>query len=436
MNFLRIFLLSFFTFGCSKEQHNSLDDYNKIRIEENSTAFVMTKNNLTGEEKRIELKSQSGDILLFKIETPKDQQDVPTFQEVIANMIGGKQLGHQQDNQGNSVHLPNGLFTYEQTPSENPTRLNFQWQNPFHPELVHLRKNEKLDLLVKNKSEIEAFITLLNWTRQQWEPSSPNPYPKWNANKILSLIRSKKTGGFCGQYSQVLAQALTSLGYQARFLWLNKHFALEVYSNSLEKWVILDPLYNCVLKKADIYLNAFEAYQLLLESVDTSALTVFDTTINKGISGEKRQKILSAYTRFVIDLKTDHLEENKSGTYYVSNYWKHAAVFGDTNLNSYDFKGKLPLITPYKDDLYPNINKTQIKLHSLNATHIFIELKSDMPFKKSFEYSYDSGKSYSQAQSRMRFQLKSGSAKILFRAVNSSEIRGPSSFFSYTFIKK
>ena len=113
-----------------------------------------------------------------------------------------------------------------------------------------------MKLLKERKLIVEIFYALQNWTHNQWQTSEPNPYPIWNANVILAEIRAGKTGGFCGQYSQVLSQALTSFGYSCRYLWLKNHFALEVYSNSLNKWIALDPLRNAIYKKGDKVLSA------------------------------------------------------------------------------------------------------------------------------------------------------------------------------------
>ena len=123
---------------------------------------------------------------------------------------------------------------------------------PFHYEhwkeqrLFQLRNQENFRE-ISGRNQFEYFLKLCDWTHRQWQRSVPDPYPLSNAIDILADIRSKKTGGFCGQYAYVLADVLKSLGFFAvRYveLWSGSgesHFVVEAWSDQYQKWAILDP---------------------------------------------------------------------------------------------------------------------------------------------------------------------------------------------------
>ncbi len=99
------------------------------------------------------------------------------------------------------------------------------------------------------RTEQDLFEALTVWARRQFEPGIPEPYPLSNGLDILTDIRAGKTGGFCGQYAYLLADALKSFGYfDVRYVetWADEkrsHFLVEVWSNQHASWMLLDPLY-------------------------------------------------------------------------------------------------------------------------------------------------------------------------------------------------
>jgi hypothetical protein len=140
-----------------------------------------------------------------------------------------------------------------------------QWTEP---KVLELRKQEKLDEVIDGaKTDIEIFERLTVWARRQFEPGTPDPYPLSNGVDILKDIRSKKTGGFCGQYSYLLGDALKSFGFfDVRYVEIWKdpqtsHFLVEAWSNQFRKWILLDPLYAAtVLDKQNQLMSAWNVH--------------------------------------------------------------------------------------------------------------------------------------------------------------------------------
>ena len=145
--------------------------------------------------------------------------------------------------------------------------------------VVRLREQERLDELVTQaQDELQIIESLTLWTRRQFEPGIPDPYPLSNGLDILADIRSGKTGGFCGQYAYLLADALKSYGFfDVRYVetWAdetNSHFLVEVWSNQLGRWMLLDPLHAAlVVDSAGEPLSTWDAHAVAVGSGDGDA---------------------------------------------------------------------------------------------------------------------------------------------------------------------
>ena len=427
INRFRLLVLLGLSFGCTEEQASS--QCNRLRMPEDEKISLVSINKMTGQERRIDLDSSQGNVLVYKMESDPSE-DIPSLKLLIAQMVGGKNTSKTAQ----QVQLSQGVLKLIHLDSDSRyySRLKYEWQDPRHPELQQLVNREKLATLINGKAEIEAFESLMNWVRQQWQPGSPNPYPAWNANTILKMIRSKKTGGFCGQYSQVLSQALTGLGYQTRYLWLKNHFALEVFSNSLDKWICLDPFYNTVYKKNNEYCNAYEVYAAVHD--DPTLITCVNTATQELLKGDLRQKVLTHYERFIIDLKNNHLEERRQGVSYVQGFWAHSAVLADKNLKQYDFLSGYPLMVPNLRDLYNGTNQSSIRIEAVNDEWLSLSFKTNTAFHKSFEISLDGGEHYKTITSGVaRVPVRKGIQEVYVRSVNVMGVKGPIARLAYEY---
>jgi hypothetical protein len=432
-----LFSLSILLLILSCKQEAPQDNLARLRMPPNQQISIVTEDQMTGEENKISLKHSDGGILVYGIEEDTGSDAIPSYIDLVSKLIGGHNKKNSK-NKNQTIPLREGQFTIIKWPKAEDfqSRLQYSWQNPTHPELQLLIKNENLKQVVNDKSELDSFIALNNWARAQWQPGSPKIYPPWNANRILQMIRQKQTGGFCGQYTQVLAQSLSGLGYNTRYLWLNAHFAMEVYSNTLDKWIILDPFYQCIFKQGDEYLNAYEVYKLLESPATNKEISLINSLDQTIISGKQRETILSAYINFIIDLKMDHLEENKGGTSYVLNYWKHSAMLAEKRNLEFDFVSLPPLMTPWPQDLYAKQNQSAFKVIALNDKFISFELITNTPFHQSFEFSTN-GKDFETLKSnKLSVPIKIGPQSFFVRSSNSIQVKGPKAEFKYEYTKQ
>lgn len=403
----------------------------EFELPDNSTVFLAYRNELTGKTKMIPLKASAGDIVRFTV------SDVG--EAMLLNDIFSMALSRAPDDEKSGGAVPVGLsiskgieFVRIESSSAKQSRLNFIWQNPANPLLIRLREREELDRLLEESSgEIERFTVLQNWTRSQWEPGTPNPYPRWNAIEILDWIRAGKTGGFCGQYTQVFVQALASLGYQARYVELRGHVSVEVWSNELGKWILMDPFYGVVFSRKGTRLNAHEIYRAVKSGGGLGDIEV-RSTITGGVlrpDSPQRRKILSHYEEFGIYIKNDHIEDDLPSDRVLAETWKYTAILADEHFSEREFTGgMIPLITQFESDLYFPLNSVEITPLGLRGDVLELRFKSNCPYPASppFVVSINSGE-FSPSPGRVDWKLVPGNNILKARAVNSSGIKGPES---------
>jgi hypothetical protein len=120
----------------------------------------------------------------------------------------------------------------------------------------------------KAKTQVDKVLTILNWTRNQWEHNG-NVSPK--NNDAISILDEVKEGGRfpCFAYGYVLASQLKVAGFKSRVIYLKTkniatsmqgggHVATEVYIDELQKWVFVDAQFNIMPFLNNVPLNAVE----------------------------------------------------------------------------------------------------------------------------------------------------------------------------------
>ncbi|WP_316839831.1 transglutaminase domain-containing protein [Pedobacter gandavensis] len=163
-----------------------------------------------------------------------------------------------------------------------------------------LRKQYPLDAqLLKDKSDTEKALSIMNWTHHQWKHDGNNA-PKGSDG--ISILNEVKAGGRfpCFAYAIVLRDQLIAYGIPARVLYLKTkdaefrkgspgHVATEVYLKDLKKWVFLDGQFNVMPMLNGKPLNAVEFQDALTKHYDKVVLASRDQV-------SKRY-----YTEFVYD---------------------------------------------------------------------------------------------------------------------------------------
>ncbi|MEA5403619.1 transglutaminase domain-containing protein [Arcicella sp. DC2W] len=139
--------------------------------------------------------------------------------------------------------------------------------------------NSKYPIPFKNsKTQIDKVLTILNWTRSQWEHRG-DVSPK--KNDAISILDEVKEGGRfpCFAYGYVLASQLKVSGFKSRVIYLKTsdiatsmrgggHVATEVFIDELQKWVFVDAQFNAMPFLNNVPLNAVEFQNAIRTNFD------------------------------------------------------------------------------------------------------------------------------------------------------------------------
>jgi len=197
------------------------------------------------------------------------------------------------------------------------TRLPVRLQPLDDPMLDGLAAREHLrDVAPAKGRQFDRILRVKDWVAAQWPNGTPDPYPPWNALIVLDWIRSGKTGGFCGQYAQVLLQSLAALGFNARYVEIGSidnpyaHYINEVWSNDFDKWVMMDANYNVHFERDGVPMSVLEIHDALLDDTLGNVRPVLGK-VRKGHPPPnmwpKKTAELYRYIRY--HLKADHLSK-------------------------------------------------------------------------------------------------------------------------------
>ena len=126
------------------------------------------------------------------------------------------------------------------------------YQDPADERLVELKSTYKLDSIAGLGDELDRILNLFNWVHNvvSHDGGNSSPDPE-NSINILSYCNESGEGVNCVYMAIVLNEVYLSLGIKSRVIQGNcKKFIFNgdwhafniVYSNTLGKWIFLDPM--------------------------------------------------------------------------------------------------------------------------------------------------------------------------------------------------
>jgi hypothetical protein len=163
--------------------------------------------------------------------------------------------------------------------SKNNLVLNQSYRHMRLPKSINTHDLKKLRKYVLQKidltklSDIEIIIRAMEWVSTQWKHDGNNAPPK-NISSYEILKNVERGQRYrCVEFGKVLKDILLSLGYVSRTVGLKNenvayggrgmgHVASEVWSNSLRKWIFVDPQFSIYAKHGEKFLNFYEIYEL------------------------------------------------------------------------------------------------------------------------------------------------------------------------------
>jgi hypothetical protein len=136
--------------------------------------------------------------------------------------------------------------------ADNRPLPEFTYQSAENPNLVALRKAFNLDSVAGEGNEISKIISLLHWIHNliPHEGNHENPIVK-NAMSMIAECKRDNRGLNCRGLATVLNECYLSMGFKSRIVTClpkdslkmdpDCHVINMVFSNSLHKWIWIDP---------------------------------------------------------------------------------------------------------------------------------------------------------------------------------------------------
>jgi Transglutaminase-like superfamily len=145
--------------------------------------------------------------------------------------------------------------------------IPFIYQKPNGDYLVELCKKYHIDEFAEARAtEYAKIIKIANWVGTRWDHGTDMPPCGENHCRPAFLVATAETGSKYNCYfaAQLMIHAASALGWPARMVTASKdgyiwnHALVEVWSNQLNKWFLIDTDYNIIYKSSGIPLSAFE----------------------------------------------------------------------------------------------------------------------------------------------------------------------------------
>jgi hypothetical protein len=140
--------------------------------------------------------------------------------------------------------------------------IRFSYSEPTDSNLARLRMMYSLDDVAGSGPEVQRITNVLHWVhgRIRHDGSTPReaPDPR-NAINIIAVADRENWGMNCRMLATVLNECYLALGYPARHLTClpydaedpDCHVVNMVWSDSLTKWLFMDPTYDAFFMNAD-----------------------------------------------------------------------------------------------------------------------------------------------------------------------------------------
>jgi hypothetical protein len=281
---------------------------------------------------------------------------------------------------------------------------------PSKEKLVKLKKHvpgySKFD-------DVRKFMKYLNWVNNRF---AHDPENRASANNPLVILKESKSKKMftCIEYAILLTSCLLANGYPARVIAVLKpdyqygtgkgHWLTEVWSNLLQKWILLDPQNNCFWRYKEKILNAYEIRSLVIKR---------KTNKLEAVSDMKPKNELKTWLDFysVIWIYRNQEFFNKWDCHH-----QIEEISQTPHLLFQNSPRKMFKHHDTKDYLYPKMNQTCFEMN-IEKGFVNFRLSNSLVYFNNYEYAFD-GKRWKKCEKKIRFRLNEGRNTYFFRARN------------------
>lgn len=248
---------------------------------------------------------------------------------------------------------------------QRATSQIFSYQDVNAPELVKFRKQFKLDSISGNGDEISKIKNLLLWIHNtiRHDGNADNPKQK-NAVDLIEICQKENRGVNCRMMATALRDTYQAVGFKSRVVTcmpkdtadFDCHVINVVWSETLNKWVWMDPTFNA-------FVSDEKGNLLSIEEVRDKLVKGEELSVNADANWNNQEK----------QTKAHYLD------YYMSKnlFWINCAAKSEWDLET-SGSGKQPYVII---DLFPGSyttlkgdqseSKTRINYATNNAAYFW-----------------------------------------------------------------
>lgn len=260
-------------------------------------------------------------------------------------------------------------------------------------EYADLKALIEKDVNVAGMTDQQLIIELLNWVSSQWDHDGINEAP--DSLNSYQIVLSARDGNRyrCVEYGGVLSDALKSFGFVSRSLGLTTpdvayggfgmgHVATEVWCNSLQKWIFVDPQFSVYVQHKGQYLNYYDIYIRYKEG-KYDEISFLPTEKY----ARKRKLDLAAYQQEYKAFQKQYFGFINA-SYRFQNQKQSLALMLDGTAPYLTFQGQTSVdmvFTKNPDDFYFDMNRVSISF-SFQQTSRFLEISKRYNIRTDGQY--------------------------------------------------
>jgi hypothetical protein len=214
----------------------------------------------------------------------------------------------------------------------------FAYSDSTFPSLVELRQKYNLDSVAGSGLETQRIINLMRWAHQiVWhDGNSENPQPR-NSLHLIDICKAENRGVNCRMMATILNEVYLAMGFKSRHITClpydktdnDCHVVNIVYSNALNKWIMMDPTFAGYFMNQDSVLLGIEEIR---EKMITGEKLIINPNLNwNGNPYDKEEYyyyMAKNLFRFLTPIESSFGYESKEGqlTYINLNPFKYDSL--------------------------------------------------------------------------------------------------------------
>ncbi|MGQ9553989.1 MAG: transglutaminase-like domain-containing protein [Anaerolineae bacterium] len=319
---------------------------------------------------------------------------------------------------------------------------SMDYGDPDSPRMVELRQEFYLEKVVEGAaSEFEGFLALKRWVRSRWN----HGWCRTDAKDGLDILREAAQGKQfqCGHFAITYVDCARALGWPARVTGISierceyprdyqignvGHAIVEIWSNELEKWVVMDPDLNVYYVHDGAPLNALEIRDAWLSGHADHVEMVQDEPAFVMPSGQYTVDLLQEeapyrqWSEEVVRLMLERFARHRAIDYYArvtANGWEYVDGRAlPTFVSHFGPKGVKP--TANSDDLYWSLNMVRLAAKPTwdeQGSRLAITLEHCMPWFHHYEARIDR-EQWQPVEASFVWPMREGINTLECRAVN------------------